>query len=154
MIGLDFGHYFIRELRITLRPHLVVSQTSDSSCPIRFLEITISDINSARQLDGWPSLWMCFKKLYAIFVLVCIYLNPDWVTIPDRTHSVSVETIGDWIIFVYMNPDWVSTHSGSSSFHFSFWNETLDRNGILNWNHVNIDRDFTLEWNRRSLYPK
>ena len=39
---------------------------------------------------------------------------------PDRTHSVSVETIGDWIIFVYMNSDWVMSHSGSSSFHFSF----------------------------------
>ena len=38
---------------------------------------------------------------------------------PDRTHSVSVEIIGDWIIFVYMNPDWVATHSGRvhSIFH-------------------------------------
>ena len=39
----------------------------------------------------------------------------------DRTHSVSVEIIGDWIIIVYMNQDWVATHSGSSSLHFSFF---------------------------------
>ena len=59
---------------------------------------------------------------------------------PDRTHSVSVEIIGDWIIFVYMNPDWVATHSGSSTFHFSFQIEHSIRNEMSIRNHVNLDR--------------
>ena len=77
---------------------------------------------------------------------------------PDRTHYVSAETIEDWIIFVHMNPDWVATHSGSSSFHFSFRIELSIRNEISIGNHVNLDWNFTLEWNsewnRRSLWPK
>ena len=64
---------------------------------------------------------------------------------PGRTHCVSVKTVEDCIIFVYMNPDRISTQSGSSSFHFSFWIEHTMWNEILNWNHVNMDRDFTLE---------
>ena len=76
---------------------------------------------------------------------------------PDRSHSVSVEIIGDWIIFVYLNPDWVAT-SGSSSFHFSFRIEHSIRNEMSIRNHVNLDRNLTLEWNskwnRRSLWPK
>ena len=62
----------------------------------------------------------------------------------DRTHSVSVEIIGDWIIFVYMNPDWVATHFGSSSFHFSFRTEYSIRNEMSFRNHVNLDQNFEI----------
>lgn len=34
---------------------------------------------------------------------------------PDRTHSVPVETTGDWIMFIHTNSYWVTTHSGLNS---------------------------------------
>ena len=48
----------------------------------------------------------------------------------DRTHSVSVETVGD--LFVYMNLDGVSTHARSSSFHFPFRIEQSIENSLWN----------------------
>ena len=45
---------------------------------------------------------------------------------PDQTHSTSVETIEDSIIFVYMNREWVTT----SSFCFFI----PHRNADLEWN--------------------
>ena len=102
---------------------------------------------------------MCIRRFVFVAHLRGVYMNPDWVSIRiELKHCVSVEIIGNWSIFAYMNPDWVATHSGSSSFHFSFRIEHSIRNEMSIRNHVHLDRNFTLEWNsewnRRSLWLK
>ena len=48
-----------------------------------------------------------------------------------------------------MNPDWVATHSGSSSFHFSFRIEHSIRNEMSIQNHV-TETSFNPEWDFHS----
>ena len=89
--------------------------------------------------------------------------NPSftWIRIEFQSGSNSFRFCWDHRGLNYIclhESGWVATHSGSSSFHFSFRIEHSIRNEISIRNHVNLDRNFTLErnseWNRRSLWPK